>query len=109
MNISESSIRPFEPHGMPTLTLIILDPDGLQLIHDNLEMTYKLITDLELDDGTEWARETLEGCALEAGATRANAREQPLKNTVRLGYMVYFHLKDGPYERLHMKLLHPKP
>ncbi len=108
MNIHESSIRPFEPHGIPTLTLIISDPDMLQTIFDNLQMTYKLITDLELDDGTAWARETLEGCALESGAISAHCRDQPLKGSNRLGYMVYFYLKDGPYEQMHMRLLHKK-
>jgi hypothetical protein len=108
MNISYTFIEPFEPLCIPTLALIVWEPDELQTIFDNLEMTYKLITDLELDDGSAWARETLEGCAIEAGAISAHVREQPLKGSNRLGYMVYFYLKDGPYERMHMRLLHKK-
>ena len=108
MNIHESAIRPFEPHGIPTLTLIISEPDELQTIFDNLEKTYKLISDLELDDGTAWARDTLAGCAVESGASNAHVREQPLKGSNTHGYMVYFYLKNGPYEQMHMRLLHRK-
>ena len=108
MNIPQSVIQPFKPFGIPTLTLVVWEPDKLQTIFDDLEKTYKLITDLELDDGTAWARDTLAGCAVEAGASNAHVREQPLKGSNVHGYMVYFYLKDGPYDRMHMRLLHRK-
>jgi len=100
MNIPESVIQPFEPHGLPALTLIVWEPDGLQVVYDNLELTYNFITDLELDDGTAWARETLEGCAAEHGAFNVTVRDQPLKGSKSLGYMVYFQLGERNYVRL---------
>jgi hypothetical protein len=105
MNIPASAIQPFKPCGIPVLALIVSDSDELQTIYDNLEMTYKLITDLELDDGSSWARETLEGCALESGASSVNVQEQPLRGSNRLGYMVYFHVKSENATRVHMRLL----
>jgi hypothetical protein len=34
MNIPESSLQPFEPHGIPTLMLIVHAPDSLEYIFD---------------------------------------------------------------------------
>ena len=108
MKIPASVIQPFEPLGIPVLTPIVLESDMIHTIYDNLESTYKLITDLELDDGSSWARETLEGCAVESGARKAICKEQPLKNSDRVGYMLYIDADDGTGERTYLKLLYPK-
>ena len=109
MNIPHATIEPFEPLGIPVLTLIVEESDMIRTIYDNLESTYKLITDLELDDGSSWARETLEGCAMESGARKATCMDQPLRDSDRIGYMMYIDADDGTGERKYLKLLHPKP
>lgn len=103
MNIFESSILPFEPHGMPALR--VMTTPAVQNVYDHLEATYKLICDLELDDDGVWAKETLAGSAKEGGATEVTCMNQPLREAGPSAYLVYFYTDTG---LPHMKLLHKK-
>lgn len=102
MNILESSIRPFEPLGVPRLRPMVTKE--VQNIYDSLEAIHKIIRDLELDDATTWAADQIVHAARKAGATDVMCNEQPLLAHERPGYLVYFWLDGNP----HLKLLHPK-